>query len=170
MNRRNLLQLTGVSLGFSATGCLGTDPPQDTKDQSQSGDSNSPEPDQSKDEGSDSSRSDVFGSPTPQPDHKIQMVNMRSDPVNMTVTVHRQKTGKTVHNQTYTLQPSQSLDKTVTAYNTRQANPDGIETFNVSVTANGSSDSFTVETDMCQGDITAQVTESDGINWGWAEC
>jgi hypothetical protein len=27
-----------------------------------------------------------------------------------------------------------------------------------------------METDTCQGDILAQVTESDGIDWVWAEC
>ena len=84
----------------------------------------------------------------------------------MTVVVRREKTGKTVHNQTYTLQP----DETVTAYNTRQANPDGVEEFNVSVTADGLADSFTMETDTCQGDILAEVTESDGIDWVWTEC
>lgn len=135
MNRRKLLQLTGLSLAFTVTGCSGRQGP---------------------------------GPPTPQPepDHPIVIENMRSEPVNMTVAVRREKTRKTVHNQTYTLQP----DETVTAYNTRQANPDGVEEFNVSVTVDGLADSFTMETDTCQGDILAQVTESDGINWVWAEC
>ena len=153
MNRRKLLQLTGTSLAFTVTGCLGTDPPQDTEsDQSENGGS-----------GLDAN---AEAAQTPDPDQSIQIKNERSDPVNVTATVVRETTGETVHNQTYSLQP----DETITAYNTRQANPDGVEEFDVSVTANGSSDSFIMETDMCQGDITAQVTEFDGIDWGWAEC
>ena len=135
MNRRKLLQLTGLSLAFIVTGCSGR-------------------------------QGEGPSTPQPEPDHPIAIENMRSEPVNMTVVVRREKTGKTVHNQTYTLQP----DETVTAYNTRQANPDGVEEFNVSVTADGLADSFTMETDTCQGDILAEVTESDGIDWVWTEC
>ncbi len=110
MNRRDLLQLTGVSLGFIATGCLGTDPPQGTgSDQSE--DSNS-----GLDENAEAAQ-------TPDPDHSIQITNELSDPVNVTATVVRETSGETVHNQTYTLQP----DATVTACNTRQANPDIIK-------------------------------------------
>jgi len=153
MNRRKLLQLIGLSLGFSATGCLGTDPPQDTEsDQSENSSS-----------GLDAN---AEAAQTPDPDHSIQIKNERSDPVNVTATVIQETTGETVHNQTYTIQP----DATVTAYNTRQANPDSIEEFNVSVTANGSTDSFPLETDQCMGDLEAQVTESDGIDWLYAVC
>ena len=153
MNRRKLLQLAGTSLVFSVTGCLGTDPPQDTgSDQSENG-------------GSDLS-GNAKATQTPEPDHSIQIKNERSDPVNVTATVVRETTGEIVHNQTYTLQP----DETNTAYNTRQANPDGIEKFNVSVTSGGSTDSFTLETDQCMGHLTAQVTESDGIDMLYSIC
>jgi len=84
----------------------------------------------------------------------------------VTATVVRETTGETVHNRTYTLQP----DETMSAYNTRQANPDGIEEFNVSVTSGGSTDSFTLETDQCMGDVIAQVTESDGIDMVYSIC
>jgi hypothetical protein len=80
--------------------------------------------------------------------------------------VLREKTGETVHSQTYTLQPNEA----VTAYNTRQVNPDGIENFNVSVTSSGSTDSFTLETDQCMGDAIARVTESDGIDIVYSIC
>ncbi len=153
MNRRNLLQLTGVSLGFIATGCLGTAPPQGTgSDQSEDGNSGLDE--------------NAEAAQTPDPDHSIRITNELSDPVNVTTTVIRETTGETVHNQTYTLKP----DATVTAYNTRQANPDNIEKFNMSVTTSGSTDSFLLETDQCMGDLKAQVTESDGIDWLWSEC
>ena len=153
MNRRKLLQLAGTSLAFTVTGCLGTDPPQDT------------ESDQSENGGSDLS-GNAEAAQTPDPDQSIQIKNERSDPVNVTATVVRETTGEIVHNQTYTLQP----DETNTAYNTRQANPDGIEKFNVSVTSGGSTDSFTLETDQCMGDLTAQVTESDGIDMLYSIC
>ncbi|ERH07332.1 MAG: hypothetical protein J07HN4v3_02971 [Halonotius sp. J07HN4] len=175
MNRRNLLQLAGVSLTFSATGCLGTDSPQDTEsDQSENGssglsgqseNSSSGLSDQSEDSSS-GLDANAEAAQTPDPDHSIQITNELSDPVNVTATVVRETTGETVHNQTYTLQP----DATTTAYNTRQANPDSIEKFNVSVTASGSTDSFPVETDQCMGDLEAQVTESDGIDWLYAIC
>jgi len=153
MNRRTLLQLTGVSLGCSAAGCVGTDPPQDTEaDQSENSSS-----------GLDGN---AEAAQTPDPDHSIQMKNERSDPVTVTATVVQESAGETVHNRTYTLQP----DATVTAYNTRQANPDGIEEFTVSVTTNESTDSFPLETDQCMGDLEAHVTEADGIDWLYAVC
>ena len=137
MNRRNLLLLGGLSLAFSVTGCL------------------------------DSGRSgNAEAAQTPDPNHQIQIENEISDSVTVTVTVLREQTGETVHNQTYTLQPNE----TVTAYNTRQANPDGIEPFNVSVTSGGSTDSFTLETDQCMGDLIARVTESDGIDMLYSIC
>ena len=137
MNRRKLLRLTGLSLAFGVTGCLG------------SGRSGNAEAAQ-----------------TPDPNHSIQMENEISDPVTVTATVLREKTGETVHNQTYTLQPNE----TVTAYNTRQANPDGIEEFNVSVTSSRSTDNFTLETDQCMGDVIARVTGSDGIDIVYSIC
>ena len=176
MNRRELLELTGVSLGFIATGCVGIDPPQDTdsdSDQSENStpglDANTettqtPDPDQS--ETPSFAEINAEARQTLDPDHSIQIKNELSDPVNVRATVTRETTGETVHNQTYTLQP----DATVMAYNTRQANPDSIEEFNVSVTANGSTDSFLVETDQCMGDVIAQVTESEGIDMVYSIC
>ena len=137
MNRRKLLQLTGLSLVFSATGCL---------DAGRSGNAEAAQ--------------------TPDPTHSIQIENEKSDSVTLTATVLREQTGETVHNQTYTLQPNE----TVTAYNTRQANPDGIEEFTVTVTSEGSTDSFTLETNQCMGDVIARVTESDGIDMVYSIC
>jgi len=137
VNRRKLLQRTGLFLIFCVTGCL---------DSNQSGNAEAAQ--------------------TPDPNHQIQIENEISDPATVTVSVLREKTGKTVYNQTYTLQPNE----TVTAYNTQQANPDGIEEFNVSVTSGGSTDSFTLETDQCMGDVIARVTESDGIDMVYSIC
>jgi len=160
MHRRKLLQITGVSLGFSVTGCLGIDPPQDTEDPPQDTESDQLE------NGDSGLNGNAEAAQTPDPDHSIRIKNEFSDPVDVTTTVRREPTGETVHNQTYTLQP----DATVTAYNTRQANPDGIEAFNVSVTSDGSTGSVTLETDQCMGDVIAQVTESDGIDMVYSMC
>lgn len=137
MNRRKLLQISGLSLAFGVIGCLGSD---------QSGNAEAAQ--------------------TPDPNHSIQIEKEISDPDTVTATVLREKTGETVHSQTYTLQPNEA----VTAYNTRQVNPDGIENFNVSVTSSGSTDSFTLETDQCMGDAIARVTESDGIDIVYSIC
>ncbi|ERH01636.1 MAG: hypothetical protein J07HN6_01192 [Halonotius sp. J07HN6] len=103
---------------------------------------------------------------TPEQDHAIEIENPTADPVDTTVTVRRVTTGETVHNQTYTVQPNE----TVTAYNTRQADPDGIEEFTVSVAAYDLTDSLTVETNQCWGDVLARVTESDGVDMVYAIC
>jgi hypothetical protein len=176
MHRRKLTQLIGLSLSLAVTGCLGTESPGNTTDSANNTDSGSSDnggANPSKDVNSDSTANGESGlsgnakaAQTPDPDHQIQVKNKKPDPVNTTVTVRRVKTGETVHNQTYTIQP----DAVVTAYNTRQATPDGIEQFSVSVTSDGSTDSFTLETDQCMHDLEAQVTESAGIDWFYAVC
>ncbi|WP_240625460.1 hypothetical protein [Halonotius pteroides] len=155
---------------------MGTDPPGNTTDSANNTDSGSSDnggANPSEDVNSDSTANEESGlsgnakaAQTPDPDHQIQVKNEKPDPVNTTVTVRRVETGETVHNQTYTIQP----DATVTAYNTRQASPDSIEKFNVSVTSDGSTDSFTLKTDQCMNDLEAQVTESAGIDWLYAVC
>lgn len=186
MNRRKLLQLTGVSLGFTVSGCLGIDPPQDQDtdpdldlDQSENRSSGldtntetarTPDPDSDldPDESETQSFADINAEArqTLDPDHSIQIQNELSEPVTVTATVIREPTGETVHNRTYTLQPF----AIVTAYNTRQANPESVEEFTVSVTANGSTDSFLVKTNNCMQDLKAQVTKPDGIDWVYTIC
>lgn len=137
MYRRNVVGLAGLTLASGATGCLGTEP-----------------------------SGNAAAAQTPDPDHAIEIETRTDDPVETTVTVRRVTTGETVHNQTHTVQPNETL----TAYNTRQADPDGIEEFSVSVAADDSTDSLTLETDQCWGDVLARVTESDGVDMVYAIC
>lgn len=176
MHRRKFIQLIGLSLSLALTGCLSTESSGNTTDSANNTDSGSSDnrgADPHKDVNSDSTASGESGlsgnakaAQTPDPDHQIQVKNEKPESVNATVTVRRVETGETVHNQTYTIRP----DAVVTAYNTRQATPDGIEQFTVSVTSDGSTNSFTLETDQCMHDLEAQVTESAGIDWFYAVC
>jgi len=103
---------------------------------------------------------------TPDEDHAIEIENPTTESVEMTVTVRRVSTETVVHDQTHTVQP----EETATIYNTRQADPDGIEEFNLSVATNGSTDSLSMKTNECWGDVVARVSASDGVSLVYAIC
>jgi len=103
---------------------------------------------------------------TPDADHAIEIENPTTESVEMTVTVRRVSTETVVHDQTHTVQP----EETATIYNTRQADPDGIEEFNLSVATNGSTDSLSMKTNECWGDVVARVSASDGVSLVYAIC
>jgi hypothetical protein len=103
---------------------------------------------------------------TPDEDHAIEIENPTTESVEMTVTVRRVSTETVVHDQTHTVQP----EETATIYNTRQADPDGIEEFNLSVATNGSTDSLRMKTNECWGDVVARVSASDGVSLVYAIC
>ena len=103
---------------------------------------------------------------TPDEDHAIEIENPTTESVETTVTVRRVSTETVVHDQTHAVQPGE----TTTVYNTRQADPDGIEEFNISVATNGSTDSLRMKTNECWGDVVGRVNASDGVSLVYAIC
>lgn len=95
------------------------------------------------------------GSGEANPDHPIRVENYDGTARNVTVTVTRD--GTEIANVTRTVPPGGE----VVPYNLRRANPDGIEEYTVTATVGPYSDSLTVRTDDCYGEITVRV-RSDG--------
>lgn len=103
---------------------------------------------------------------TPDPDHAVAVENNDTGSVTVRVAVRRKETGKAVYDRTHRVQPHE--DKTV--YNTRQAGPDGVETFLVDVSAAGSSERVTVDTNACFGDVRALITEAGELDTVYSVC
>lgn len=102
----------------------------------------------------------------PDPDKAVRLVNEYNRSVTARVRVLREATNATVHDGTYDLAPG--ADRTV--YDTAAADPDGVESFTVVVTARNATERVTVETSVCYGDVTAQVRPDGSLYVFYAIC
>lgn len=102
----------------------------------------------------------------PDPDKDVRLVNEWNKSVTMTVDVVRESTGETVHEGTYELSPG--AERAV--YNTAEAAPDGVEAFTVVVTARGTTERITIETNRCYGDAYGTVREDGTVYVYYAIC
>lgn len=93
----------------------------------------------------------------PDPDTAVHLTNEWNRSVTIGVRVVREATGATVHDAAYELAP----DATRTVYSTAAADPDGIETFTVTVTVRNATQRIGVETSACDGDVYGRV-RTDG--------
>jgi hypothetical protein len=93
----------------------------------------------------------------PDPDKAVQLRNDWNRSVEMRVRVVRDATNETVHDGTYTLAPGEER----TAYSLTRADPDGVESFTVVVTARNTTERVRIETSRCYGDAHAEV-QADG--------
>lgn len=92
----------------------------------------------------------------PDPHHAVQLENRWNHSVAFDVRVIREATNETVYSGTVTLAP----DSEQTAYNVAEADPDGIETFEVAVTVLNTTDTTTITTSECFGSVVASVERS----------
>lgn len=88
---------------------------------------------------------------------EIALLNEWNQSVELQIRIIRLATGETVHDQSYTLQPESRR----TAYTIRRADTDGIESFEVIVTARNTTADDTFSNDACYGDIRVPIN-SDG--------
>jgi hypothetical protein len=93
----------------------------------------------------------------PDPDHAVRLHNDWNQRVTVHVRVVRNATNATVHDATYTLAPGTER----TAYNVARADPDGVEQFEVVVTALNTTERTEVRTSECFGSAFARI-RSDG--------
>lgn len=93
----------------------------------------------------------------PDPEHAVQLENNWNRDVDVHVRVVRAATNATVHDETHTLEPG--AERTV--YNVAAAEPDGIETFDVTVTARNTTEHTQIRTSKCFGNAFARI-RSDG--------
>lgn len=92
----------------------------------------------------------------PNPNHAVQLENRWNHSVAFHVRVVREATNETVYNGTATLAP----DSEQTAYNVAEADPDGIETFEVAVTVLNTTETTTIRTSECFGSVVASADRS----------
>lgn len=102
----------------------------------------------------------------PDPDKTVTLENRWTERVEMRVRVVREATNETVHEGTYTLSPG--AERTV--YNVSAADPDGIESFTVVVTARGTTDRVTIRTNACYGDAYAEIQDDGTFYVYYAIC
>lgn len=93
----------------------------------------------------------------PDPHHSVQLENNWNQSVEVHVRVIREATNTTVHNETYTLEPGSER----TVYNVAEAEPDGIETFDVAITALNTTENTGIRTSKCFGNAFARI-QNDG--------
>jgi hypothetical protein len=168
MRRRQVLALAGGSSAVLLSGCGGS------TDETRTGNATgaSPHDDATTQPSNDAADSQeavsasADATQTPDPDHAVAVENNDTGSVTVRVAVRRERTGKAVYDRTHTVQPHE--DKTV--YNTRQAGPDGVETFLVDISAAGSSERITVDTNACFGDVRALITEAGELDTIYSVC
>ncbi|WP_058991472.1 hypothetical protein [Haloarcula sp. CBA1127] len=88
---------------------------------------------------------------------EVRLINDWNQSVDVQLRIIRLATDETVHNESYTLSPESRR----TAYNISSADTDGIESFEVIVTARNVTARDTFSNDACYGDIHVPVS-SDG--------
>ncbi|ESP87711.1 hypothetical protein K933_12860 [Candidatus Halobonum tyrrellensis G22] len=102
----------------------------------------------------------------PEPSHPVTLSNRWNRSVEMRVTVVREATDGTVHEATYDV-PAGS-ERAV--YDTAEADPDGVEAFTVTVSARNATQSVTIESSQCYGDVYAEVGADGDLFVTYAVC
>lgn len=104
----------------------------------------------------------------PDPSKDVILVNDGEDGVAHTVglEVYRESTGTVVHDQSHEI----SANGEIVAYDTADANPDGIETFRVTCTFEDQTETVTIETSECYGWAEFVVDAEDELRGLYTIC
>jgi hypothetical protein len=102
----------------------------------------------------------------PDPDKAVRLENAWNGSAEIRIRVVREATNGTVHEGAYTLDPGEERE----VYNLADAEPDGIEPFRVIATARNTTDSVTVETHACHGDVYVELLEDGTVYPSYAIC
>ena len=78
----------------------------------------------------------------------------------------RDATNTTVQNETYTLEPGSER----TAYNVVEAEPDGIETFDIAITALNTTENTEIRTSECFGNAFARIRDDGELFVSYSIC
>lgn len=98
-----------------------------------------------------------YASNEPNPDHEVIVENDDDVTTTIRVTVTRVETETVVYDERHELQPGASRS----VYNLKEANPDGIEPFEVRARSDGATDAETIETSSCYGNVIVS-RDADG--------
>ena len=102
----------------------------------------------------------------PDPDKAVRLENAWNQSVDIRIHIVREAPNETVHEGTYTLDPGEQRE----VYNVAAADPDGIESFRVTATTRNTTESVTVETHACHGDVHVEVLEDGTVYPYYAIC
>lgn len=102
----------------------------------------------------------------PDPDKEVHLENRWNQSVEMRVIVVRERTNETVHDDWHHLEPGVET----IAYNLSDANPDGIESFHIIVTARNTTENISIETNACYGDAYAEIQDDGNLFLFYAIC
>jgi hypothetical protein len=102
----------------------------------------------------------------PDPDKAVRLENRWNRSVELSVRVVRDATNRTVHDETYELPPGEER----TVYSVSEANPEGVESFTVVVTARNTTERVSIETNACYGDAYAEIQEDGTLYLYYAIC
>ncbi|NHN40296.1 hypothetical protein G9C85_01425 [Halorubellus sp. JP-L1] len=109
---------------------------------------------------------DGWGMNEPEPDHEVIVANNYDEAVTLSVTVRRRESGEVVHESEHEL----DSDGSEMAYNLADANPDGVEPFEVSAESDGKTAAETIETSACYGDAAVTREYDGGLSVGYSIC
>lgn len=105
----------------------------------------------------DESAYSVTAGDQPDTSTEIHLENFWNESVEIHVQVIRVRSDETVHNETYVLESGDDVH----AYTLAEADPDGIESFRIVVTARNETETITIETNTCYGDTYGEI-QPDG--------
>jgi hypothetical protein len=103
---------------------------------------------------------------SPDPEKAVVVANEWDSVVEMRVRVVRDATNRTVHEATYTVDPGAER----TAYDVATADPVGVESFTVVVTARDTTERVSIETSECYGDAYAEILDDGTLYLYYAIC
>ncbi|MFC6787377.1 hypothetical protein [Halobaculum halobium] len=107
-----------------------------------------------------------YASEQPDASHSITVENEWNQSVRINVTVVREATNETVHEGSYDV----AAGGEQAIYDTAEADPDGIERFTVEATALNATESVTIETSKCHGNVYVEITADGELYPYYAIC
>ncbi|MFB6092616.1 MAG: hypothetical protein ABEK02_06360 [Haloquadratum sp.] len=102
----------------------------------------------------------------PDADKAVHVENRWNRSVEVRIRVVRVATNETVYAGTETFDPGADRD----VYSIAEADPDGIESFRVVATALNTTESVTIETNACYGNVYVEITEDGTLYLYYAIC
>jgi hypothetical protein len=96
----------------------------------------------------------------------VRLENRWNRTVTAQLRVVRVATNSTVHEETYDLVPGSER----TVYNTSAADPDGVESFRLALTARGTTERVTIENDACHGGAHGEIEEGGTVSLYYSIC
>ena len=100
----------------------------------------------------------------PNPDLAVRVVNDGEETRSVSLTVTRES-GEVVHEATHEAPPGSDRE----VYNLRAADPDGVESFEIAAERGDASESVTVQTSDCYGNVIVMIDE-EGLGVTYAIC